>query len=81
MLSILQRKSDIDLGDTCLLETLSQQLQQAKDQIKEQVIRLIKNSILTVYRYYLKENIGVLEVIYFSSKLMLLILFCVIIVL
>ena len=31
-----RKESDVDLGDSCLLETLTQQLQQAKDQIKEQ---------------------------------------------
>ncbi|XP_063410383.1 kinesin-like protein KIF20B isoform X2 [Mytilus trossulus] len=46
--TVEKRKSDIDLGDTCLLETLSQQLQQAKDQIKEQETEIKElNSMLT----------------------------------
>ncbi|VDH94739.1 kinesin family member 20 [Mytilus galloprovincialis] len=46
--TVEKRKSDIDLGDTCLLETLSQQLQQAKDQIKEQETEIKElNAMLT----------------------------------
>ncbi|XP_071151333.1 kinesin-like protein KIF20A [Mytilus edulis] len=46
--TVEKRKSDIDLGDTCLLETLSQQLQQAKDQIKEQETEIRElNAMLT----------------------------------